>query len=149
VFSSSVSSVGSNIIKNGHKRKTASSSTAIERLDTSLNVKDQPPNEIAAFRRVYRWSTGCSSVRPGGGLMRFLLNGVDARGNSNDPDSEFSFFFLFLSDLFISVLIEESKHCRVLPKKKKAKHLVRKNLFQIATIQLNSVVFFSSFLGLP
>jgi len=95
VFSSSVSSVGSNIIKNGHKRKTASSSTAIERLDTSLNVKDQPPNEIAAFRRVYRWSTGCSSVRPGGGLMRFLLNGVDARGNSNDPDSEFSFFFCF------------------------------------------------------
>lgn len=58
-------------------------------------------------------------------------------------------FFLFLSDLFISVLIEESKHCRVLPKKKKAKHLVRKNLFQIATIQLNSVAFFSSFLGLP
>ena len=60
--------------------------------------------------------------------MRFLLNGVDARGNSNDPDSEFS-FILFLSNLFLSALIEESKHCRVLPKKKKAKHFVRKNLF--------------------
>ncbi|XP_046441505.1 uncharacterized protein LOC124192334 isoform X2 [Daphnia pulex] len=75
-----VSSSSSNIIKSGHKRKEPAS--------LSLSLKDHPPNEIAGFRRVYRWSTGCSSVRPGGGLLRFLLKGVDARGGSTDPDTD-------------------------------------------------------------
>ncbi len=89
-----VSSSSSNIIKSGHKRKEPAS--------LSHSLKDHPPNEIAGFRRVYRWSTGCSSVRPGGGLLRFLPNGVDARGGSTDPDSEFAFvfFFFFLGFLF-------------------------------------------------
>lgn len=112
-----VSSSSSNIIKNnGHKRKAGPSSSAIgpgDRIDPALIFKDHPPNEIAGFRRVYRWSTGCSSVRPGGGLLRFLLNGVDARGDSTDPDSEFAFFFLLLlfPHIFLSFVSSPSCIC--------------------------------------
>jgi hypothetical protein len=91
-----VSSSSSNIIKSGHKRKEPAS--------LSHSLKDHPPNEIAGFRRVYRWSTGCSSVRPGGGLLRFLPNGVDARGGSTDPDSEFAFVFFFFFFFFLGFL---------------------------------------------
>jgi hypothetical protein len=92
-----VSSSSSNIIKSGHKRKEPAS--------LSHSLKDHPPNEIAGFRRVYRWSTGCSSVRPGGGLLRFLPNGVDARGGSTDPDSEFAFVFFFFFVFFFVLLL--------------------------------------------
>ena len=58
-----------------------------------------------AYRRTYRWSTGCSVALTAtknshhhhqvpvivGDLMRFLPSGgVDARGRPNDPDSEYS-----------------------------------------------------------
>lgn len=71
--------------------------------DTGIVVKD-PPNEIG-FRRVYRWSTGCS-IQSGANLLRFLPGGgVDARGDSSDPDSEFAFFYFHRLSLFHLVIL--------------------------------------------